>query len=113
MPYEEYGYELPAGERPGLLAGLVRMNRYLIFLLIIPAGVIYFWPPLAQKEKAEADLVALVAQRDSLKSDMALLEQKLDLIRNDSDYLEVMARDRLHLQKDGEVILRFDSKPTQ
>jgi len=110
MPYEEYGNELPAGERPGILAGLVRMNRYLLFLLAIPAGMIYFWPPFEQKEAAEAQLKILVAQRDALKADNSLLEQKLDLIKNDSDYLEVMARDRLHLQKDGEMILRFDTK---
>jgi cell division protein FtsB len=110
MPHEEYGYDLPSSERPGIFTRLVKLNRTLLFLLIIPAGIIYFWPPLKEQEAARQQLDTLVMQRDGLKADAALLQQKLDLIKNDPEYLEVMARDRLHLQKDGEIILRFEDK---
>ena len=48
-----------------------------------------------------------VAERDAKQAERDRLQLKYDLIRKDKDYLEIMARDRLEMQKDGEVILRF------
>lgn len=110
MPREDFGHDAPEGERTGILGGLVRLNRYLLVLLIIPAGLIYFWPPFKERDAAQERLQALVQERDVLKEKTTRFQQKLELIKNDPDYLEAMARDRLHLQKDGEVILRFDDK---
>jgi cell division protein FtsB len=84
------------------------MNRYLLLLLLIPLGVIYFKPPYAEQQEAQRRLEELTLQRDATKEKAARLKRKLDLIRNDDEYLEAMARDRLHLQKDGEIIVRFD-----
>ncbi|CAN5853420.1 hypothetical protein BH11VER1_BH11VER1_18980 [soil metagenome] len=110
MPREELGYSIPPpeAEGPNFLARLVKLNRYLLLLLIIPTGVIYFWPPFKDQEIAEHKLASLSQKRDTLKTEVKHLEQKLDQIKNDPEYLETMARDRLHLQKDGEVILRFE-----
>lgn len=110
MPREELGYSISSAsaEGPNFLARLVKLNRYLLLLLIIPTGVIYFWPPFKDQEIAEQKLALLTIKRDVLKTEVQQLEQKLDHIKNDPDYLETMARDRLHLQKDGEVILRFE-----
>lgn len=110
MPHEELGYSLPpAAEGGNFLARLVRLNRYLLLLLLIPTGVIYFWPPLKEQEVALQKLELLSQKRDTLKTEVHRLQQKLDHIKNDPDYVETMARDRLHLQKDGEVILRFEN----
>ena len=46
--------------------------------------------------------------RDAKKEELSRKEQKSDLIKNDPEYLEVMARDRLQLQKDGEKVFRFE-----
>ena len=110
MPREELGYSLPpaVAEGPNFLARLVKLNRYLLLLLIIPTGVIYFWPPFEDQKMAEQKLALLSRKRDTLKTEVQHLEQKQNHIKNDPDYLETMARDRLHLQKDGEVILRFE-----
>lgn len=108
MSPEEIGHANPAAERPGLLSGLVRMNRYLLLLLIIPAGIIGFWPPYKDLEHARQRLAQLELQRDAFKDKATRLEKKLELIKNDPEYLEAMARDRLHLQKDGEKVVRFD-----
>ena len=108
MPPEEIGYAIPAAERPGVLSRLVRMNRYLMLLLIIPAGIIGFWPPYKDLEHAKQRLGELELVRDSYKEKKTRMEQKLDLIKNDPRYLEAMARDRLHLQKDGEKVIRFE-----
>ena len=108
MPPEEIGYAIPAAERRGLLSGLVRMNRYLLLLLIIPAGIIGFWPDYKELEQAQHRLGVLELQRDTAKGKSARLEKKLELIKTDPEYLEAMARDRLQLQKDGEKVFRFE-----
>ena len=105
---DEIGYAMPAAERPGLLARLVKLNRYLLLLLLIPLGLIFFWPPYQEQEHARLRLDQLELQRDAFQDKAARLRKKLELIRTDPAYLETMARDRLHLQKDGEVILRFE-----
>lgn len=108
MPPEEIGYAIPTAEQPGLLARLVRMNRYLLLLLIIPAGIIGFWPPYKDLEHAKQRLGELELVRDTYKDKKKRMEQKLELIKTDPQYLEAMARDRLHLQKDGEKVIRFE-----
>jgi cell division protein FtsB len=108
MPSEEIGYAIPAAERRGVLTGLVRLNRYALLLLIIPFGIIGFWPPYKDLEHARQRLGELELQRDTYKVKAASLEKKLELIKNDPEYLEVMARDRLQLQKDGEKVFRFE-----
>lgn len=108
MPSEEIGYTIPAAERPGVLSRLVKLNRYAILLLIPAFGIVGFWPPFAALEDARQRLSELELQRDTYKDKATRLEQKLDLIKNDPQYLEVMARDRLQLQKDGEKVFRFE-----
>ena len=105
---EEIGYAIPAAERPGILARLVRMNRYLLLLLFPVAGVIFFRPPYAAVERAQQRLKEKAVLRDTLKERASRQEQKLSLIKNDPEYLEDMARDRLQLQKDGEKVFRFE-----
>jgi cell division protein FtsB len=53
-------------------------------------------------------LEQLQAERDVLKSDRDKLLRRMEWIKNDNAYLEMAARDRLHLQKEGEYILRFE-----
>jgi hypothetical protein len=110
---QDFDVEQSSTGRSKLLSGLVKVNRYLLALLIVPAGLIYFWPPFEDRQAALDRLDALTVQRDALKQRATLMEQKLELIQKDEDYLEAMARDRLHLQKDGEVIVRFESGPAK
>jgi cell division protein FtsB len=110
MTLDEAGAPHSGAERSSLLQSLVRLNRYALLLLLVPAGVIYFWPGLEWKkqETAKQTLTDLTTQRDALAQKVARLEKKLELIKNDPEYLETMARDRLSLQKDGEIILHFE-----
>ncbi len=109
MAYQDDNFDADSPrERSGVLGALVSMNRYLLALLIVPAGLLCFWPPFKEQQAARAKLVVLEQQRDAKKEKVDILDQKLGLIRDNPEYLEAMARDRLHLQKDGEVILRFE-----
>jgi hypothetical protein len=108
MPSEEIGSAIPAAERRGVLTGLVRLNRYMLLLLIIPAGIIGFWPPYKDLERARQRLAEKEVLRDTKKEDLTRKQKKSDLINTDPSYLEVVARDRLQLQKDGEKVFRFE-----
>jgi cell division protein FtsB len=50
----------------------------------------------------------LQKQRDTLKADRDKLLRRMEWIKNDNAYLEMAARDRLHLQREGEYVLRFE-----
>ena len=110
MPYEENDYSALGDERPGLLARLVRLNRYLFALLILPISMFSLWPPRNEEQKQRQGVETLLKSREALRQEVAYRRHRLELIKNDTDYLEAMARDRLQLQKDGETIVRFDKE---
>lgn len=110
IPQDFEGESADTG-RLGVLSGLVKLIRVMLVLIVMLFGVIYFWPPFKDREAALQKLDELNAKRDELKQRAVMMEQKLDLIQNDSEYLEAMARDRLNLQKDGEIIVRFEDPP--
>jgi cell division protein FtsB len=91
-----------------VLTGLVRLNRYALLLLIIPFGIVGFWPDYKHLDQKRQLLSEKELLRDAKKEELNRMQQKADLIKNDPEYLEVMARDRLQLQKDGEKVFRFE-----
>lgn len=91
-----------------IVDALVRVARYSLVLLIIPAGLLFFWPPFEEKEAALQKLADLTAKRDALLEKKNIMQEELNLIRNNEDYLEIKARDRLHMQKDGEIVMQFE-----
>ena len=97
----------PEEERPGWLMWGTWLNLAVLLMLIVPALFLKFRPPVSQENAVQAQMEKKVAERDAKKEERDRLQIKFDLIRKDKDYLEVMARDRLEMQKDGEVILRF------
>ena len=110
MTLDEAGDPHSGAERSSLLQSLVRQNRYALLLLLVPAGVIYFWPgpEWKRQEAVKQNLSELTSRRDALAHKVEKLEKKLELIKNDPEFLETMARDKLSLQKDGEIILHFE-----
>lgn len=98
----------PEEERTGWLTWGTWINLALLLTFIVPVLFLKFRPPLQQERAAQEQLDKLVARRDALREKRDQLQTKNDLIRRDKDYLEVMARDRLQMQKDGELILRFE-----
>ena len=110
MAYEDFGFDQPEEERPSILARLVRLNRYIAVLLIIPLAALAWWPPFKEEAGVHDIVVALEAKRDEAKAKTDRLREKLDLIKTNPEYLEIMARDQLHLQKDGETIVRFENE---
>ena len=52
-------------------------------------------------------LEELKGQRKELQADRDKLLRRMEWIKSDNAYLEMAARDRLQLQKEGEFVLRF------
>ena len=71
--------------------------------------VVYVWcyNPIDTQNAMRTKLDQLKEQRNVLQSDRDKLLRRMEWIKNDNAYLEMAARDRLHLQKDGEFVLRF------
>lgn len=109
MSYTEYGSELIDDERPSLLARGGRIMRYLAFLCLLPISLFSFWPPYQEEHTQGGIVQGLIKQRDELHGQLIAQKQKLEFMR-DPEYLEIIARDRLHLQKEGETIVHFENE---
>jgi cell division protein FtsB len=96
-------------ERAGWLMWGTWLNLAVLLTLIIPVLFLKFRPPVQQEQAVQAAMQKQVDRRDARLAERDRLQLKLDLIRKDKEYLEVMARDRLQMQKDGELILRFEN----
>ncbi|MFT5467966.1 MAG: cell division protein FtsB [Verrucomicrobiales bacterium] len=87
-----------------------RASRVLTYMLVfagIAVACVLFWPEIERLEKIgdgnsklEAEVAMLEAERDAVK-------QEFQWLRDDPEYLELVARDRLNLQKDGETVFRI------
>lgn len=109
MSAEEFSVKLPPREgRSSFMARATMVNFLLLLAMIVPFCVLAFRPPAAEEEAQRGHLRELEGRRDALVIEKARLRQKSDLIASDPEYLEIMARDRLLMQKDGEFIFRFE-----
>jgi cell division protein FtsB len=109
MTVEEFSVKLPPREaRSSFLARATMVNVLLLLAMIVPFSVLAFRPPAAEEEAQRVRLRELEDRRDRLVAEKARLRQKSDLIAKDPEYLELMARDRLQMQKDGEFVFRFE-----
>lgn len=90
------------------------LNR-LLLLLIIFAGITLiicaFIPPLRLQREQLAKQEALKKQIEDQRALLNRRKRAVDLLKNDPSYVEVLARDRLDLMKEGETIFRLDVQP--
>ncbi len=109
MSVEKFTSKLtPSEGRSSFLARATMVNILLLLAMIVPFTVLAFRPPAAEEAAQRTRLQDLESQRAGLVLEKARLRQKSDLVANDPEYLELMARDRLMMQKDGEFIFRFE-----
>ncbi len=110
MSLEEFSIDTPPRlGRSSFLARATMVNVLLLLAMIVPFCLLAFRPPAAEEAAQRARLQELESRRDQLMVEKARLRQKSDLVANDPEYLELMARDRLMMQKDGEFIFRFEN----
>ncbi len=89
-----------------------RLNRWLtigLVLGVIAVVICKFLPELQKQKVARAEeeqLMLLIKQRrDSLNRKT----REISWLKNDPNYVEIIARDRLDLMKDGETIYRIET----
>jgi cell division protein FtsB len=92
-----------------------RINRMMIFGISLGMlGIIgaKFWPEVEKLNRLHVQTRALAIREAQLSLTRDRLRKEYERIRDDSEYLELVARDRLDLLKPGETVFRFvDRKP--
>ncbi len=89
-----------------------RLNRILLVLLFLALwlGVVsLFVPPYKKLTQSRTEIDNLQAQVTEQKSLLARRTREANLLKTDSVYLETIARDKLDLMKEDEVIFRLES----
>ena len=108
MNYEEVRARLPEEDPPiRWLARVVSSGKWLLLLLFLVALVASFYPKAEAREALERKLAALQSERDTLQAERDRQARRFEWIKSDVSYLEIAARDRLGLQKDGEFVIRL------
>ncbi len=108
MNYRELRASEPQGTWETWMRAVLKVARFVLLLLTIPVVYVLCDNPLDKQAAMRGKLEQLQAERDVLKTDRDKLLRRMEGIKNDNAYLEMPARDRLHLQKEGEYILRFE-----
>ena len=107
MNYRELRASDPQGTWETWMRAVLKVARFVLLLLTIPVVYVLCDNPMDKQAAMRGKLEQLQGERDVLKSDRDKLLRRMEWIKNDNDYLEMAARDRLHLQKEGEFVLRF------
>lgn len=84
-----------------------------LIILAVVAGVIAgFLPQLQRQRVARAEEDHLQTQIKQRRERVARQTRELNWLKNDPSYVEIIARDRLDLMKEGETIYRLDPPKT-
>ncbi len=90
-----------------LLGLVVRFQWWLLLALGVAGGVFYYTQPIPEPDDLRADVKRLTADKQQLETQKQQLANRVEWAKNDDAYLEIIARDQLNKQRDGEVIVRF------
>ena len=99
--------DLPQGNLEHWARVLLRVAKFILLLLVVPAILVVFHNPLDAQTAMREKLDEHKHQRDSLAQERDKRLRRKDWLEKDDVYLELMSRDRLNRQKEDEYILRF------
>jgi cell division protein FtsB len=91
-----------------------RLNSILRVLLgaaVVLVIVSLFVPPYKKLTQGRTEIENLQSQVNDQKVLLARQTREVNLLKTDPTYLEIMARDRLDLMKEGETIFRLEPPP--
>ena len=78
-----------------------------IYLVIIAIAVKLYIPEHNRAQELEAERQRLEKQRDEKQVVVDQLKRETDNLKSDPKYLEIIARDRLNLQRENEYIVQI------
>ena len=88
-----------------------QLNRILRVLLIVAGALVLvslFIPQSKRLSQSRSEIDQLQAQVSEQKVLLARQTREVSLLKTDAEYLEIFARDRLDLMKEGETIFRLE-----
>lgn len=88
-----------------------RLNRVLKALIVVAFFLVVvslFIPQNRRLNRSRGEIDNLQAQVNEQKMLLTRQTREVNLLKTDATYLETIARDRLDLMKDGEVIFRLE-----
>jgi cell division protein FtsB len=108
MNYRELRATEPRTRWEYWMRAVLKVGRFTLLLLFVPVVYVLCDNPIDEQLVMRTKLDQLKSERDSLQAERDKLLRRMEWIKSDNAYLETAARDRLHLQKEGEYILRFE-----
>lgn len=91
------------------LPALTRVVLALIVVCTLLTMGFAFYPEWTRLSDMRHDLAKQKARLAELQKQAADRAQEVDLLQHDPEYLEMIARDRLDLMKNGETIFRLSA----
>jgi cell division protein FtsB len=91
---------------------LNRLGFLLLALVVIAITIVAFLPKLKMQRDQTARLDHLKADIEKQAALLTRHNREVDLLQHDRSYVEMVARDRLDMMKDGETIYRIEAQPT-
>ena len=92
-----------------------RLNSILRVLLVAATLLVIvslFLPPIKKLTQSRTEIENLQSQVNDQKTLLARQTREVNLLKTDPAYLEIIARDRLDLMKEGETVFRLETPPT-
>lgn len=93
---------------PGIWHSLNRVLMGAIILAALIAAGIVFIPILKKRSEANAQIAQLQEKIVRQKTMLARRTREVELLKSDPEYIELIARDRLDVMKEGETIIRLE-----
>ena len=87
------------------------LNKFVITLIVLTATVpigYSFLPEVSKRREQQLQIEALHAKVDEQRMRLARNLREEALLKNDPEYIGIIARDKLDLMKEGEMIYRID-----
>jgi cell division protein FtsB len=91
------------------LRNAVRVMWSLIAAVVLLLAGFTFYPEWTRLSDMKKDLASEKAKLEELKKTTEGRELEVQLLQNDPHYLEMIARERLDMMKEGETIFRLSS----
>jgi cell division protein DivIC len=89
-------------------ATLVHITQGITVIVLISGLMLFFVPVLQKAHRLQEQKKALQREISDAQDQQQQLLVETEHMKNDPAYIEHIARDRLHMARPGETVLRFD-----
>jgi len=102
-----------ANQRPRSQADFLPVAMRVVWVLIVGSALLTFgftfYPEWNRLSEMKRDVAAKKSHLEELRKTASARELEVKLLQTDREYLEMIARDKLDLMKNGETIFRLSS----